>query len=163
MVATSSCVYTGSFDPITLGHIDIIRRASKLCDKLIVAIGNNSQKTSMFGLHDRIQMAKLATQDISNVCVMSYDGLLTEFLKEQNVNLIVRGIRNTIDLEQEKILYSVYKGQMPEIEAIYLFASQDTQHISSTVVRDLNRHKADLNAYLPQEILELIYAKQKPD
>lgn len=153
-------VYTGSFDPITKGHLDIIKRASNICDEVIVAIGKNGAKQNLFILKDKIKMIELATGKIPNVRVSHYDGLLTSFMKSCGANIVIRGIRNTIDFEKEKILYCIYKDQMPEIEVVYLFASNDTQHISSSVVREMYSHFINLrehwNKYVPEEILEYI-------
>ena len=150
----TKAVFTGSFDPFTLGHLDIVSRASVLCDRLYIAVGINSQKVYQYSLEHRLQMIRAATEHLDNIEVTSYDGLLTEFMHTIKAKLIVRGIRNTLDFEQEKTLYCTYKNLYPELEAIYLMANNDLSHISSTVVKDLIRLKADLTGYLPKQVID---------
>ena len=116
----SVAVYPGSFDPVTLGHFDIIERSAKIMDKVIVGVLNNSSKTPLFSVEERVNMLKSITKDIPNVEVMSFGGLLVDFVREQNANVIVRGLRAVTDFEYELQLSQTNHVIAPEVDTIFL-------------------------------------------
>ena len=141
-------VFPGSFDPITLGHTDIINRALPLFDEIILAIGTNSDKKYMFSLEDRLHFLTETFKDEPKVKVMTYKGLTVDFCKDQNAEFILRGLRNAIDLEYEKTIGQTnYK--MSGIETVFLLSSSGKSHISSTVVRDVIRHGGKYEFMVP--------------
>ncbi len=131
-------VFPGSFDPVTLGHTDIINRALPLFDEILLAIGTNSDKKYMFTLEQRVHFLEETYKDEPKVKVKTYKGLTVDFCKEQNAGFILRGLRNAIDLEYEKTIGQTnYK--LSGIESVFLLTSSGKSHISSTVVREIGR------------------------
>ena len=144
-------VFPGSFDPITLGHTDIIDRALPLFDEIILAIGTNSDKKYMFSLEQRIHFLEETYKDESKVRVMTYNGLTVDFCKEQNAGFILRGLRNAIDLEYEKTIAQT-NFKLSGIESVFLLTSSGKSHISSTVVRDVIRHGGKYDFMVPDVV-----------
>ena len=141
-------VFPGSFDPLTLGHTDIIDRALPLFDKIILAIGTNSSKKYMFSLEDRVRFLNETYKDEDKVEVETYQGLTVEFCKSRNAVFILRGLRNGQDLEFEKAIGQTnYK--MAGIESVFLISSSGKAHISSTVVRDVMQHGGNYEFMVP--------------
>ena len=149
-------IYPGCFDPITNGHIDIIRRASKLTDELVVLVMNNREKKSAYSLDDRVKMVKLVTKDMSNVIVDVYDGLTTDYIAANNIDAIIRGVRNTIDYEYEAGLASIFKTQGVDIESLFLPSNPKYTYLSSTVVRQHAMLGGDLSEFVPKELIPII-------
>ena len=149
-------IYPGCFDPITNGHIDIIRRASKLTDELVVLVMNNREKKSAYSLDDRVKMVKLVTKDMSNVIVDVYDGLTTDYIAANNIDAIIRGVRNTIDYEYEAGLASIFKTQGVDIESLFLPSNPRYTYLSSTVVRQHAMLGGDLSEFVPKELIPII-------
>lgn len=146
-------VFPGSFDPITLGHLDIIERSIPLFDEIIVAIGFNSTKQSgLFAIDDRIEQIQAATKHIKGVSVKSYEGLTIEFCKKNNAKTIIRGLRNTVDFEFEKSIAQMNKNLQPDIETIFLFTDPKLAAINSSIVRDIIRNGGNANQFLPFEL-----------
>ncbi|NJW51841.1 pantetheine-phosphate adenylyltransferase [Salinimicrobium oceani] len=144
-------VFPGSFDPVTLGHTDIIDRALPLFDEIILAIGTNSDKEYMFSLEERVRFLEETYKAESKIKVMTYSGLTVDFCREQNAQFILRGLRNSIDLEYEKTIGQTnYK--MKGIETVFLLTSSGKSHISSTVVRDVIRHGGDYQFMVPDVV-----------
>lgn len=144
-------VFPGSFDPITLGHTDIIDRALPLFDEIILAIGTNSDKKYMFSLEQRLHFLEETYKKEPKVKVMTYKGLTVDFCKEQNAGFILRGLRNSIDLEYEKTIGQTnYK--LSGIESVFLLTSSGKSHISSTVVRDVIRHGGEYEFMVPNVV-----------
>ena len=149
-------MYPGCFDPITNGHIDIIRRASKLADELVVLVMDNRDKKAAFSLDDRVKMVKLATKDINNVAVDVYEGLTTDYIAANDIDVIIRGVRNTIDYEYEAGLASIFKTQGVEIESVFLPSNPKYTYLSSTVVRQHAMLGGDLSEFVPAELIPII-------
>lgn len=144
-------VFPGSFDPITLGHTDIIERALPLFDEIILAIGTNSNKKYMFSLEERLHFLKTTFKDEPKITVMTYEGLTVDFCKEQDAAFLLRGLRNGQDLEFEKAIGQTnYK--MSGIDTLFFITSSGKSHISSTVVRDVIRHGGDYQFMVPQVV-----------
>lgn len=145
-------IFPGSFDPVTKGHEDIIRRALPLFDKLIVAMGINTSKKYLFEEEQRLQWIRESFADESKIEVCSYKGLTTDFALSVNAKYIIRGLRNSIDFEYEKSIAEMNKKMVPEIETVFLFTSPQYAAISSTIIRELIRNNADVSPYLPEAV-----------
>ena len=144
-------VFPGSFDPLTLGHTDIIDRALPLFDKIILAIGTNSSKKYMFSLEERLHFLKETYKDEEKILVETYSGLTVDYCKSKDSEFILRGLRNGQDLEFEKAIGQTnYK--MSGIETIFLISSSGLAHISSTVVRDVMRHSGSYEFMVPEVV-----------
>lgn len=152
-------IYPGTFDPITNGHIDVIKRASEIFEKLYVAIAPSERKSPMFSLEKRMEMARKATQSIKNVEIISYDGLTVSCCKECGAKTIVRGLRAVSDFEYELQIGYANTSLDKDIDTIYLMPSLQSAFISSTVVRDIHRHKGDVSHLIPKEIIDLLDSK----
>ena len=149
-------IYPGSFDPITNGHIDIIRRASKLCDTLVILVIDNRGKNITYSLEDRIEMIKLVTKDVPGVVIDTYSGLTSDYIANNNIDVIIRGVRNTIDYEYEASLASIYKSQVSDVETIMLASDSKYSYLSSTVVRQHAMLHGNLSEFVPEIIVPII-------
>ena len=144
-------VFPGSFDPITLGHYDIIERGLTLFDEVILAIGVNSEKKYMFSLEDRKKFIEEAFKDEPKIKVMTYKGLTVDFCREQNADFILRGLRNPADFEFEKAIAHTNR-KMSEIETVFLLTSSGKSYISSSIVRDVIRHGGNVSGLVPDTV-----------
>jgi pantetheine-phosphate adenylyltransferase len=145
-------IYPGTFDPITNGHVDIIKRARAVFDKVYVAIAQSETKKPMFSLESRVKMVQLATQDIGDIEVISFCGLLVDCCKKNGAKTIVRGLRAVSDFEYELQIGYANASLDKEIDTIYLMPSLENAFISSTVVRDIYRHKGMISHLIPKEV-----------
>ena len=152
-------VYPGSFDPATLGHLDIIRRASKLFDKLIVAAMVNGEKNSSFTMEEKVDFLKRMTRDLPNVEVECFSGLLADYVREKHACAIVKGLRAVSDFEYEFQMALANKKLNPELDTVFLMTGQKYLFLSSTIVRDIARHGGDISGLVSQEICEDIMKK----
>lgn len=146
------CLFPGTFDPITNGHIDIIRRALPLFDKLIIGIGVNSNKQPMFDTPQRLEWIRKIFRNEEKIEVASYTGLTTNFCKEVGANYILRGIRYVSDYEYEKAIADMNRILEPGVETIFITSSPQFSTISSTLIRDVIRNGGDARIFLPEEI-----------
>jgi pantetheine-phosphate adenylyltransferase len=146
------CLFPGTFDPITLGHVDVIKRSVSLFDKLIIAIGVNSQKTPMFTVEQRIAWMKEIFKDYPQISVTSYSGLTIHYCKEVGAQYMMRGIRYIADFEYEKAIADMNRMLAPEIETIFLTCAPEYSTISSTIVRDVIRNNGDVSKIIPAEV-----------
>ena len=149
-------IYPGTFDPITNGHMDIITRAAKIFDQVIVAVAASKEKGPMFDLATRVEMAKKATQDMPNVAIESFDTLLVNFCKEQKASIIIRGLRAVSDFEYELQMSYANQSLDSSIETLYLMPSLSNAFISSSVVRAILKYRGDVSHLVPKEILALL-------
>lgn len=145
-------IFPGSFDPLTKGHFEIISKGVSLFDKLIIAIGKNSQKKSLFDIEVRKGWIQDVFKDYPTVEVMIYEGLTIDFCKQIGANYILRGLRSCSDFEYEKGIAFANKEMNPEIETVFLLSSPATFNISSTIVRDIIVNKGDFSRFVPPEI-----------
>jgi pantetheine-phosphate adenylyltransferase len=144
-------IFPGSFDPITLGHFDIVNRGVTLFDEVIIAIGENSSKDYMFSLEERKQFIENTFKDNPKVKVMSYSGLTTEFCKEIGVDFILRGLRNPADFEFEKAIAQTNR-HLSTLETVFLLTSAQTSFISSSIVREIIRFDGDYKKLVPNSV-----------
>ena len=152
-------IYPGSFDPLTLGHLDMIKRSAKIVDELVVGVLNNSAKNSLFSLDERVSMIKEMTESMPNVTVASFDGLLVDYMKEINATIIVRGLRAVTDFEYELQLAQTNHVENPEVETIFLTTSLQYSYLSSTIVKEFASYGGDISKFVPARFIDRIYEK----
>ena len=144
-------VFPGSFDPITIGHVDIVKRAIKVFDEIIIAVGDNTDKKYMFPKEKRVEFVEQTFNNYNNIKVESYDGLTVNFCKKNNTEFMIRGLRNPADFEFEKSI-ALTNREMTDIETIFFLTSPDNSFISSSIVRDLIRNSGDYKLFIPKGI-----------
>ncbi len=157
----SKAIYPGTFDPLTRGHLDIIRRAATIFDTVVVGLLNNSSKTPLFSLEERMDMIKEVTADIPNVEVISFDGLLMHFAQEQKANVILRGIRTGGEFEFELMNAHANKIIAPEVETLFFPCNINYSCVSSSMVRDVAYFDGDIRDFVPDTIADKLYDKIK--
>jgi len=151
-------VYAGSFDPVTAGHEDIIRRAAKLCDRLLVTVMYNPNKTGCFSVAERLELLAKVTADIPNVEVDAWDGLTVDYVGKMGASFVVRGIRSVRDLEGERDLAEINAKLLPGLETVFLLAKPELGCISSSAVREAALFNADYSSFVPACVLADIKA-----
>ena len=148
-----TAIFPGSFDPFTVGHYDVLEQALKLFDKVIVAVGYNAtKKGGFFDPETRVKMIEEATSHLENVEVCTYTGLTINLCKKLGVNYIIRGLRTTTDFELESVISQANKKKDPQINTIFIPASQEYSFVSSTVVRDVLIHGGDASLFIPKGV-----------
>ncbi|WP_027430743.1 pantetheine-phosphate adenylyltransferase [Lachnospira multipara] len=152
-------IYPGSFDPVTLGHLDIIERSAKLVDHLIVGVLNNKAKTPLFSVDERVNMLKEVTKHIPNVEVLSFSGLLVEFAKEHEVNAIIRGLRAVTDFEYELAMSQTNKVAAPSIDTVFLNTSLEYAYLSSSIVKEMAMYNGDISKFVPEYVIDKVNEK----
>ena len=148
----NTAIYPGSFDPITNGHVDLIRRASKLFDEVIVAITQNTNKTGFLSIEERILAANNAVNSLNNIRVLSFDSLLVDFAKKHNAQIIIRGLRAVSDFEYEFQLSGMNKRLNPHIETLFMTPSEEFANISSSLVREIFLLGGDIDTFVPESV-----------
>ena len=154
-----TAVYPGSFDPLTLGHLDIIERSARIVDELVVGVLNNSAKNSLFSLDERVSMIKEMTDSMPNVTVTSFNGLLVDYMREIDATIIVRGLRAVTDFEYELQIAQTNHVENPEVETIFLTTSLQYSYLSSTIVKEFASYGGDLSKFVPARFIDRIYDK----
>lgn len=154
-------IYPGSFDPVTYGHVDIIRRASALVDELVIGVLKNNAKKGMFSTEERIEFLKRVTEDMPNVCIISYDGLLVDCAVKYGTRTIIRGLRAVTDFEYELQLAQTNKRLRPDIDTVFLTTNVEYAYLSSSVVREIAGYGGDISHFVPECIIEDVYKKAK--
>lgn len=152
-------VYPGSFDPVTLGHLDIIERASKKVDKLIVAVLNNPSKKNTFTLEERIELLKTVTKHIPNVEIDSFAGLLTDYAVAKNCTTMIRGLRAVSDFEYEMQMALVNKKINNKIETFFMVSSSEYAYLSSSIVREVAMLGGNISCFVPKEVEDALKIK----
>ena len=146
-------IYPGSFDPITNGHLDILERATKIFDKVIVLVANNGNKNSRFNVNERVEMIKEAVEDMPNVEVDSYDGLTVKYAKEHNAHTLIRGLRAVSDFEYEFRLASANEFADSDIDMVFFMARGDKTFISSSAILELHDSGVDVSPLVPKSVM----------
>lgn len=150
-------VYPGSFDPMTLGHLDIIERGCKVVDKLVVGVLNNSMKNPMFSIEERVELLRQGTAHLENIEICAFDGLLVDFVRRNQAQIVIRGLRAVTDFEYELQMAQANRSMLPTMETIFLTTKAEYSYVSSSVVKDILRHGGDVRQFVPKEILQTIY------
>lgn len=156
-----TAVYPGSFDPVTNGHLDIIKRAAKTFDKVYVAILTNSAKTPRFTLDERIDWLRRATKEIPNVEIVSFSGLLVDFVHRIGANIIIKGLRAVSDFEYEFQMALTNRKLQPDIETMFLMTNGRYSYLSSSIVKEIANYGGSLEGLVPDFMIEEIYEKIK--
>lgn len=152
-------VCPGSFDPVTLGHVDIVTRASALFDKVIVVVLTNAQKRPMFSVEERLDLLRRATKGLPNVSVDAYDGLLAEYARQQGACAIVKGLRALSDFEYEFQMALTNRRLNPEAETVFLTSTADKMYLSSSLVKQIAAYGGDISEFVPKDIVPDIMKK----
>ncbi|MBR2562032.1 MAG: pantetheine-phosphate adenylyltransferase [Eubacterium sp.] len=155
----TTAVYPGTFDPMTKGHLDIICRASKLYDKLIIGVLHNSEKTPLFSVQERVNILSKATQDIANVEVCSFEGLSVDFARSVGAKVIVRGLRLITDFEYELQMAQTNRKLAPDVDTTFLYTSLQYSYLSSTTVKEVARFGGDIHEFVPEFLVGEIQKK----
>jgi pantetheine-phosphate adenylyltransferase len=145
-------VFPGSFDPITRGHLNILERSIPLFDEIVLAVGVNSAKNSMFSMEKRLRWLELVTAKFSNVTVETFEGLTSDFCTQKEAHWLIRGVRNGGDFEYERTIAQMTKSLNPELETVILFTDPEFAHIHSNVVREILRNGGDASAFIPEAL-----------
>lgn len=153
---TRTAIYPGSFDPVTFGHLDIIDRASRIFDHLVVSVFVHSAKKHMFSVEDRVAMLKTALKGRKNITVDSFEGLLVDYAKKKKTGIIIRGLRAISDLDYEFQIAAVNRTLSPGIETVFLMPRQRYTYLSSSVVRDIAHFKGDVSKLVPPHVVKAI-------
>lgn len=154
-------VYTGSFDPITVGHLNVIQRSSRLVDKLIVGIGINVEKTALFSPEERVELVSLVTERFGNVEVKAFAGLAVNFVRDCGAHVMIRGVRPLTDIAGEFTMTMANRQLNPDIETVFLMADEEFAHVSSSLIKQITPLSGDgeLARFVPQEIIPALRAK----
>ena len=157
----STAIYPGSFDPVTLGHLNIIKRASQCFEKVIVCVMVNSNKTGVFTPEERVELLRRSTENFPNVEVDFSDGLLADYAKRRKARVVVKGLRAVSDFEQEVQMAVINRKLNPRLETMFLASSEKYTYLSSTIVKEMARYGADLSDFVPREIVDDVSARMK--
>ena len=156
-----TAVYTGSFDPITLGHLDVIQRASRIFDGIVVGVGINPEKQPIFSLADRVQLVRESVADLPNVRVELFSGLSVAFVREQGARVLLRGVRSLTDIDAEFTMTLANRKLDPAVETVFLMSDSQYSHISSSLLKQITPLAADeaLRQFVPQPVVAALRAK----
>ncbi|WP_077614466.1 pantetheine-phosphate adenylyltransferase [Caenibacillus caldisaponilyticus] len=160
----SVALYPGSFDPVTLGHLDIIKRGAKIFDKVIVAVLNNSEKRQpLFTVEERVQLLKESTADIPNVEIDSFEGLMIEYAKKRKVDAVLRGLRAVSDFEYELQITSINKTLDEQIETLFMMTSNKYSFLSSSIVKEVAKYHGSVSDLVPEPVERALKLKFKAE
>ncbi|MDA3799405.1 MAG: pantetheine-phosphate adenylyltransferase [Kiritimatiellae bacterium] len=154
-------IYAGTFDPLTLGHYDLIERSAEIFDNVILAVARSTPKNCMFSLEERVDMARLATLELDNVEVDVLDGMLVDYAAKRNVRLLIRGLRAYSDFEYEFQMALTNRKLKPEIETMFMMPKEVHSYVSSSIVREIAKAGGDTNDFVPEEVQKMILKKVK--
>lgn len=154
-----TAIYAGTFDPITLGHLDVIQRAAKVVDKLILAVAVSSRKQPLFTLEERMALARASVEGIGNVEVDRFDGLLVDYARSRGVRLLIRGLRAFSDFEFEFQMALTNRKLAPDIETLFLMPNEDYSYVSSSTVREVAQFGGDVSQFVPEPVQDALAKK----
>ena len=157
----TTAVYPGTFDPITLGHVDIVSRASPLFDTVILAVAASTSKSTVFSVGERVQLAREVLQDITNVDVQQFNGLMVDFARERNASVVLRGLRAVSDFEYEFQLAGMNRKLMPEVDTIFMPTSEKYTYISSSLVREIAIYGGDVSEFVDPKVSKALLKRFK--
>lgn len=159
MNSSKIAVYPGTFDPVTFGHIDLIKRASRIFDKVIVAVAHNEQKGVLFSVEERVDMLKDAVRDLKNVEVDSFEGLVVDYVKSRQSRVMIRGLRMLSDFEYEFQMALTNRKLSENIETIFMMPHEDYSYISSKLIKEAASLGADVSNFIPKKTFEALKKK----
>ena len=154
-------IYPGSFDPVTYGHMDIIKRSSNITDELIVGVLNNNAKMPLFSVEERVKMLKEVTSSLKNVTIVPFDGLLVDFARQMKADFIIRGLRAITDFEYELQMSQTNHKLEPNVETIFLTTNIKYSYLSSTTVKEIAAFGGDISQFVPEVVAEELKNKMK--
>jgi pantetheine-phosphate adenylyltransferase len=159
-----TAVYPGSFDPITLGHLNVIERISRLFDRLIVAVGINIEKTPMFEVEERTELIRLATSHVENLEIRTFSGLAVEFVKRCGARVMIRGVRPLTDIAAELTMMMANRRLSPDVETLFMIADGELAHVSSSLIKQIAPLAGDeeLARFLPPAVVKAVRSKSRP-
>ncbi|MDR1484027.1 MAG: pantetheine-phosphate adenylyltransferase [Planctomycetaceae bacterium] len=159
----SWAVYPGSFDPFTLGHLDVVERASRLFEYLVVAIGMNNDKRPLFSAEERTELIRLSTAHLKNIEIKVYSGLTVRFVREIGANIMIRGVRPITDIPAELTMMMANRRLAPEIETLFMVADGELAHVSSSLIKEISSiaDETEFAKFLPQPIVKTVVSKFK--
>ena len=152
-------IYPGSFDPVTLGHIDMIERSAKIVDELVVAILVNSAKNPLFSVEERVSMLREITGHVPNIKITSFHGLLIDYARKVDASIIVRGLRAVTDFEYELQIAQTNRIVDDRVDTVFLTTSLEYAYLSSTIVKEVASYGGDISHFVPEQLIDRIYAK----
>ena len=155
----NKAIYPGSFDPVTLGHLDIIERTSKMFDRVIIGVLNNKSKSPLFSVEERVNMLKEVTANLPNVEVQSFEGLLIDFVRKNDARVIVRGLRAITDFEYELQMAQTNRVIAPEVDTIFLTTNLKYSYLSSSIVKEIAEFDGEISAFLHPAVAEKVREK----
>jgi len=159
---TTKAIYPGTFDPLTNGHLDLVTRSAKMFDWVILAVAYSPSKKPLFSLDERVALAQQVTGHLANVEVIGFSDLMANFARQQQANILVRGLRAVSDFEYEMQLAKMNQHLMPELESVFLMPAQEWSYISSTLVKEVALHGGNVDHFLPEPIAEQVRLRLHP-
>ncbi|WP_294911974.1 pantetheine-phosphate adenylyltransferase [Tatumella sp. UBA2305] len=159
---TTRAIYPGTFDPLTLGHLDIVTRSARLFDQVILAIARNNTKQPMFSLDERIDLAQQATSHLPNVTVLGFGDLMANFARQQQANVLIRGVRSVSDFDYERQLAQMNNHLLPGLESVFMIPAETYAFVSSSLVKEVARHGGDVSGFVTGPVCQALLAKLTP-
>jgi len=156
---STKAIYPGTFDPVTLGHLDIVTRAARMFDQVVLAVAASPSKKPMFSLDERVELAQNMVAHLPNVEVAGFSDLMANFARAQQANVLVRGLRAVSDFEYEMQLAHMNRHLLPTLESVFLMPTEGFSFVSSSLVKEVARHGGDVSAFLPPHVLQALLAK----
>ncbi len=161
-MSSTVAVYAGSFDPVTLGHLDLIRRASRLFSRVVVAVGRHPTRQPLFDVDERVELLRGATSGLTTVEVTSFDGLLIHYCAKIGARILIRGLRHSMDFEYELQIAQANVDMAPDVETVFLPTSSKYGFITASLVREIASHGADVSRYVPPNVLSALAGRFPP-
>ncbi|MFT4464874.1 MAG: pantetheine-phosphate adenylyltransferase [Sodalis sp. (in: enterobacteria)] len=159
---TTKAIYPGTFDPLTNGHLDLVTRAAQMFDRVVLAIAASPNKRPLFDLHERVALATQVTAHLPNVTVTGFSDLMADFARQQQANILIRGVRAMTDVEYEMQLAKMNRHLMPTLETVFMIPAEAWSYISSTLVKEVALHGGDVDHFLPAPIAKEVRARYRP-
>ena len=156
---STKAIYPGTFDPVTLGHLDIVTRAARMFDRVVLAVAASPSKKPMFSLEERVELARNMVAHLPNVAVAGFSDLMANFARAQQANVLVRGLRAVSDFEYEMQLAHMNRHLLPTLESVFLMPTEGFSFVSSSLVKEVARHGGDVSAFLPPHVLQALLKK----
>lgn len=154
-------IYPGSFDPVTLGHLDVIRRSARIMDELVIGVLKNSSKIPLFTAKERVELIQEAVKDLPNVKVVAFDGLTVDFAKQIGATVLIRGLRAVTDFEYELQIAQTNSKLNSDIDTVFFTTSVEYSYLSSSIVKEIASYGGDISKFVPESIVPIIYDKYK--